>query len=288
MKRQVLALAVTIVLILANVGLAAGTGAQGDNNDIDDLQATAEAQQTEIADLGDDIDDLQATSETHEETIEAQETEIAGLEERVAAVETAVAVEEVPQATPVSEEPVRGAGDVLYEADETGGFDEWTGPAQWLHRDGNLLNDGTETRSLILAPYQPTVSDYAVEAEIRLVRCSDEDEGTFGVVARAVEEGAYYYRAGHYCYPFIPYHEVHIWAVDSEADDVDTLVQEDFTVDAEWHTYRLEVQGDAIRLFIDGELLLETGDVRYADAGQAGLWSSDVPIEVRSFRVLAL
>jgi hypothetical protein len=281
MKRRVLALVVMIALLLPILGLAVGTGAQGaqgDNNDIDDLQATAEAQETEIADLGDDVDDLQ-------DIAEAQETEIADLEERVAELETVVAGEDVPQATPVADEPARGPGEVLYEADESGGFDEWTGPSQWLHRDGTLVNDGTAGGSAILAPYQPNVSDYAVEAEIRLVRCNSS-AGTFGLIARAVEQGAY--RAGHYCYDGSDY-DAFIWAVDHESGEFEDLAQqENFTVDAEWHTYRLEVRGDMVQLFIDGEVVAETADLRYANSGEVGMWSTRLPIEVRSFRVLAL
>ena len=50
----------------------------------------------------------------------------------------------------------------------------------------------------------------------------------------------------------------------------------------------MEVQGDVLRLFIDGELAVETGDVRYVDGGQVGLWSGETQISVRSFQVLAL
>ncbi len=283
MTRRVLALAVTTALILAFFGLAAGTGAQDDN---------------------DDFDDLQATSAAHEEELAAVETEIAELEERLAAVETAVAsaTDEPTEAadgfaTPDSE-------DVLYEADATGGLDEWTGSADWLHRDGQLINDGSAKATLIVAPYEPgSVSDYAVEAEISLVRCATRDDfttvpqqfpretprgnGGFGLIARAEERGAYW--AGENCRE--PDNDandnVQIWAADQDGA-FDSLAEQEHTVDAEWHTYRMEVRGDVIRLLVDGEPLLETRDVRYIGGGQVGLWSSLSQISVRSFRVLAL
>jgi hypothetical protein len=294
MTRRVMGLVVATGLILAIFGLAAGTRAQDDGDDFDDLQATAEAhseaieaQQTEIADL--------------EATAEAQQAEIDALEERVVAVETAVAVEEVPQATPVTEEPVKGTGDVLYEADETGGFDAWTGSADWLHRDGQLVNDGSAIGQ-ILAPYQPTTSDYAVEAEIRLVRCANAGSGDlsgddyrtpgyaggFGIEARIGDLGSYW--AGRICPSPDSFDSSHegIWAADYESGVWETLASQEYSDDAEWHTYRMEVQGDVLRLFIDGELVVETGDVRYVDSGQVGLWSGQTQISVRSFRVLAL
>ena len=66
------------------------------------------------------------------------------------------------------------------------------------------------------------------------------------------------------------------------------LAQEQTTLDNLWHTYRVEAQGNTIRLFIDKNLRFEKQDNRYRSGGQAGLWNVATQITVRSFKVIAL
>jgi hypothetical protein len=101
-----------------------------------------------------------------------------------------------------------------------------------------------------------------------------------------VEQGAYW--AGYFCEnTTTPYAQ--IWATDLESFyQTDSIAQQESTVDGEWHTYRMEVQGNALRLYVDGDLVVETGDLRYVDPGQVGLWGRKAQVDVRSFRVLAL
>ena len=58
-----------------------------------------------------------------------------------------------------------------------------------------------------------------------------------------------------------------------------------------WHTLRLEVDGDRLRLLIDGDLVLtaSTGAGTVANPGNAlGLWSEGVKLSVRRIAVVAL
>ena len=148
MPRRLLVLAVLAALLTATLGLTGRTTAQDDDGD--DLEATVEALEAERDDLDATVEALEAeieaqraaTVEALAEELEAQQTAVADLEERVAALETAAAETPTPtpEATDVVGTPVTvGDGEVLYEADATGGFDEWTGSADWLLRDGQLV-----------------------------------------------------------------------------------------------------------------------------------------------------
>ena len=193
--------------------------------------------------------------------------------------------------------PVAAAGqdstpepEPLYMADSTGGLEDWTGSPDWIHRDGHLINDGTTPPSAVLAPYElpKGISDYAIEVEARLVRCDPTFGGGvlygggFGIVARAEEAGAYW--AGPGCHVTT----MGIWAATVDEFDVLASTDQPPSANADWHRYRVEVQRETIRLFVDGNLTLETSDLRYSGPGQVGLWSSSAQIDVRSFAVLPL
>jgi hypothetical protein len=56
----------------------------------------------------------------------------------------------------------------------------------------------------------------------------------------------------------------------------------------DWHTYRAEVEGNTIRLFVDGTLLVEGIDNQYLERGRIGLFSVRTQINVRNFKTSAL
>ena len=188
------------------------------------------------------------------------------------------------------------ASDALYAADEDGGFSDWVLPEGWIYRNGHLLSDGTVQSSVILAPFALPVGlvDYAVEAEVRLIRCDyaggdmPVNTGGLGLVARAEEAGAYW--GGNSCQK--DREHAAIWAVaeldDNSGFDRQAFVEQPLPVAGQWSTYRIEVEGFDIRLFIDDMPVVQTMDVRFAGPGQVGLWSSLAQIEVRSFAVVPL
>jgi len=47
----------------------------------------------------------------------------------------------------------------------------------------------------------------------------------------------------------------------------------DLEIGEDWHTYRMEVDGNTLRVFHDGRLALEAVDNRYLTGGKIGLWS---------------
>jgi hypothetical protein len=66
------------------------------------------------------------------------------------------------------------------------------------------------------------------------------------------------------------------------------LTKASYSLDTNWHTYRVEVRGNDIKLLIDGQTVLETTDNHHLTSNSVGLWSNGMVINVRSFKVFAL
>lgn len=166
---------------------------------------------------------------------------------------------------------------ILYQADWSTGLNGWFGSQDWKTLDGMLINDGTHNGIglSITAPYTPNTDDYAVEAEIQVIRpigCS-----SFGIVARADRKETGYQTGINYC----EFHGAAFYYMPE-------LGYKEFEPGTDWHTYRLEVKGNTIKFLIDGALVLKTSDNRYLSGGQVGLWNDEVQLNVRSFKVMKL
>ena len=168
-------------------------------------------------------------------------------------------------------------GKVLYTADWSTGLNGWAGSGDWKTLRGVLLNDGTGgNRTPILAPARiGTVTDYAVEARIRVVRVGT----VFGLVLRRQPSGGGYtaaIRSGET--PAIRY-----------GDDTGSLTDaQPFDPGNGWHTYRLEADGNVVTFLIDGARIATLTDNRYLDGGLTGLDSYGYQLEVSSFRIIQL
>lgn len=179
---------------------------------------------------------------------------------------------------PSTDTPSPTEATILYQADWSGGLNGWFGSQDWKTVDGMLVSDGTNgsVRLSITAPAAlNTIDDYAVEAEIQVVRalgCS-----SFGVVARIDGKGGGYQAGINYC----EFKGAAFWQM------LD-LGYKEFQPGSGWHTYRLEVQGNNLKFLIDEALALETSDNRYLSGGQVGLWSDEVQLNIRSFKVIKL
>src|SRR6266540_4242010 len=184
--------------------------------------------------------------------------------------------------------PAPKPGDVLYEADWSSGMNGWVGTKDWKSVSGMVVNDGTNNfaNGVVIAPYQPgSIADYAVETEIQVIRGGCHSD-SFGVLVRAPEQGGYLVgaRPTEGCGPTA---ELWMWDDTSLLRRTD-VKRRDFSIDTEWHKYRVEVQDNKIRLFVDGGLVLEAIDNRYVDGGKVGMWSLNIPFNVRSFKVIKL
>lgn len=174
-----------------------------------------------------------------------------------------------------SQTPAPSPGLILYESDWSGGLDGWPEGVGWRVTDGMLTFDGSIPNTFLAAPHRPESPDYAVEAEIRVVSPFWQRQA-FGLMARERYQGGVnwwsYMRLNH---PFL-----------GTASGV--LVQTDLNIDDGWHSYRLEVQGNRLKLLIDGQVRAEATDGQYSSPGRAGIWSNGVQINVRNFKIVAL
>jgi hypothetical protein len=82
--------------------------------------------------------------------------------------------------------------------------------------------------------------------------------------------------------------DIHVDYGPSAPGDMYMLKLAHYSVDGGWHTYRLEVRGDQLTLFIDEARLIEVTDNRYLDPGQVGIETFGRQVEVRSFGVTGL
>jgi hypothetical protein len=170
-------------------------------------------------------------------------------------------------------------GRQLYSADWSSGPNGWAAGTSWRTLRGALISDGSGSASTVFAPYDTrTIPDYAVEARIRLIRSDD-----FGIVLRHSASDAGYV-AG--------LSGDGAW-LGSGSDAYNAYYKKISPVKAfdpgsDWHTYRVEADGNTLRFLIDGAEYATATDNRYISGGIAGLSSHESQIEVSSFTVSRL
>ncbi len=170
---------------------------------------------------------------------------------------------------------------VLYQADWSKGDDGWTGSERWKVLNGQLLNDGRDNSS-ISAPYTPDILDYAIEARIQIIRVHDAGWGNcsrIGIFARAGKDNLGYQGKIECVRLEAPY------AGSAQITADDTLARADYSPGSDWHTYRLEVQGNHVSFLIDGALILETRSNAFLSPGRIGIRNDYVEVAISSFRV---
>jgi hypothetical protein len=197
---------------------------------------------------------------------------------------------DTPTPEPTSPPAAPTPGQTLYTADWSNGFNGWTTSQDWKTVSGQLVNDGTNgdatqfAHAPMITPYTP---NYAVEAEIQSVRdghgCSSY--GAFGLSVRGESIGDY--RVG-----ILGWGTAFIF--DHTSSDgcpeyyYNALTTAKYSLDTDWHTYRVEVRGNDFKILIDGQSVIETTDNHHLTSNSVGLWSNGRVINVRSFKVIAL
>jgi hypothetical protein len=166
-------------------------------------------------------------------------------------------------------------GTILYQIDDwSSGTAGWAAAGQWKTVGGMLVTDGTSD-SFAVAPVDLTdYPDYVVEAEVQIVDPTAATDVL--LVARMINGSGYY------------------GGFDGSASrmavgyDHTELGGADFVLDGQWHTLRLEVRGNSIKLFLGQAEVARATDNRALDPGTVGLYCAGGQINVRSFTVSAL
>jgi hypothetical protein len=61
-----------------------------------------------------------------------------------------------------------------------------------------------------------------------------------------------------------------------------------FDPGSDWHTYRVEVNGNDIKVLIDGALKLDVQDNQFLTGAQVGLGDAEAELSISSFTITAL
>jgi len=196
--------------------------------------------------------------------------------------------------------PTRESDVIAYYLAEVGAdLRAWTGPS-WRADGATLRSDGSAVfaQPWISGPVAPPIrGGYAVEAEFRIDGlASGYCKQSLGVIV-PLPSGAF---AGAGL----------IYECDGSGDVIGSRARisdvSDYTdgyfqdpefaakpldLESGWHTLRIEVEGDTMRLLVDGDLVLTaavTKSVVRNPENALGLWSEGVEVSVRRIAVVAL
>src|SRR5579871_5253182 len=172
---------------------------------------------------------------------------------------------------------------MVYQADWSSGLNGWVGSADWKARNGQLTNDGTQnihnlSMPTIQVPFDlSTIPDYLIEARMQVTQTAHA--AGFGLFVRYDNNGhGYIVGAGSPQEGPTSVFEI------TQADNWHTPLQEiAFTPGNQWHTYRIEVQGNHITVFIDGGFVMDVTDATYPTGAFVGLWDSNTQLAISSF-----
>jgi hypothetical protein len=198
-----------------------------------------------------------------------------------------------------------------YVAGGDAGFDDWDMAPNWKAVDGELQFTGTERdfASIEAPAHVVSTADYVVEAEVRVINaqvCS-----AFGISTRGDEVGSYNV-AFNWLRADCEYNYMNSKGVgkgpritvapfDKEGAPLTSnsfcsekylsrtcpeyIAHAPFNPGTTWHTIRVEVVGSTIKVFVDGDFLLEGEDTLFVDGGTVGLWSNGAQFAVRRFAI---
>jgi hypothetical protein len=173
---------------------------------------------------------------------------------------------------------VQPKGTLLYEiTDWSNQMGNWAAIGQWKTVNKWLVADGSEN-STAVAPAVIGQSNYAVEADIQMIK--PKTYMTCYLKARMINDlgylGGYKGQGANYsAYAIVGYGS-------------DAIASPKIAMDTAWHKYRLEVDGNDIRLLIDGAIVAQGIDNLQLSPGTVGIYCAGGQINVKSFRVYAL
>lgn len=201
----------------------------------------------------------------------------------------------VPAARHLSPTPTPlPAGTVLYQADWSHGLTGWTGAQGWKVVQGQLVSDSSGTATFTI-PYRPTVSDYAVEVRIQIVRSVPPYGGYYEIIAPKLP-GKDGYHAGVLDLkvpgprPFGDHPQSQVYLDPYSDMNPGSGIPQDYEPGSGWHTYRVEVRGNEASL-LDGGTQIGSASSQQTDVlsnGPLGLSSELVILRVSSVRILTL
>ena len=182
------------------------------------------------------------------------------------------------------------SGMVLYQANWSKGLDNWKGDRGWTTVNGQLQSNSVANISIV-APYEPPVANYAIETRVRIVRILKNVANAFTIYA-SDQPGKDGFQGSvntlAYREPSLP--PLGFAQVAPDQLNGSAGFQEiDFVPGNNWHTYRIEVQGNEVSLLIDGTRVSTSSSLEQAISnGPIGLTSLGFELKISSFRIVTL
>jgi Domain of Unknown Function (DUF1080) len=184
------------------------------------------------------------------------------------------------------------AGIVLYQADWSHGLAGWPGSQGWKVVQGQLESDSSGSATFTI-PYRLSVTDYAVEVHIQIVRV--QRNGAYFSIFAPKAPGKDGYQAGVSGMevpaprPFGEHPQSQVF-LDPSNDSPGSGIPQDYEPGSGWHTYRVEVKGNQASLLDDG-VQIGSASSQQTDVlsnGPIGFSSELVILRVSNLRILTL
>lgn len=188
-----------------------------------------------------------------------------------------------------------------YKADWSNGLDGWIQSGGWSSVNSMLVNDGMDYNNdghpTATAPaLSQNITNYSVQVDIRLDRYADAGGisglASFGVVVHWSQDQNGGYKIGA-CASGGIYScgntSDALFLSDGSFFQDPPVKQAPFqAAQGVWHTYRIDVQGNTITVWLDGGMIFQATDDKFLSAGSVGLWSDRSQISVGNFMMTAL
>lgn len=199
-----------------------------------------------------------------------------------------------PTATPQPTATKLPAGMVLFQADWSHGLSSWDGTHGWKVVQGQLETDTSDTPLLVI-PYKPAVTDYAIEIRLRIVRLLRTNGGYFNIVATR-QSGRDGYHAGvdglegSQSRPNGAHPQAQVYIDPYSSMALGSAYPVDYEPGLQWHTFRVEVSGNEAILLVDGVQIgrASSQNTDLLSNGPISLVSSLVVLRVSSLRIITL
>jgi hypothetical protein len=141
---------------------------------------------------------------------------------------------------------------------------------RWILQDGLLVQDGIGPAASLSAAYTALLSPDAYQDVTITTTFADTRNGAFGLIARSSAAGAYRVRLH-----ADPSYDGEALVLEKVIDGVGVPLVlnagEPLYTPRTWHTLSLSVQGEMLRVTLDGQLVAQAVDAAPLPAGQVGL-----------------
>jgi hypothetical protein len=186
------------------------------------------------------------------------------------------------------------AGTVLYQADWSHGLSGLPGAHGWKVVQGQLENDSSGSATLTI-PYQLTVSDYAIEFRLQVVRSLPPYGGNYEMVAPKLQ-GKDGYNAGIFDlkapgpHPFGLHPQSSVYLNPPSPPSPASGMPADYEPGSGWHIYRVEVRGNEVNLLDNGTQIGSASSQRTGTLSNGPLEfnCSQVMVRLSDLRILTL